>query len=360
MKAKALKFGKAMSAALFVLLLVVVGTKNALAQNLVATLQHGSDISMYYGSNAFVQAHDAAQTGDIITLSSGTFNPTTITKAITLRGAGCCMDTVTGIYPTVFESSFYANVSDEEHSLTIEGIFFKGLFEYGILYNPKFIKCQFYYFRTASLPSMQNAQFIDCMVNIPSSAFGYSGVYATNTQFINCYVDIACNNILDETHVTFLNSIVKPERVYLGSYSYNYNISGVLAENCIFIGDSYNYEFSVSSSLFYNCVSVDLSNLFDSQMNTTNLEMDNFSDVFETYNGSNISFYNSIYERFILKSDFATSFLGNDGTEVGIHGGEAPYNPRPNYMVLKQCNVANQSTIDGKLSVEIQVVSEGE
>lgn len=88
--------------------------------------------------------------------------------------------------------------------------------------------------------------------------------------------------------------------------------------------------------------------------------MDNFSDVFDTYDGSNISFYDPIYERFILKSSFATSFLGNDGTEVGIHGGLAPYNPRPNYMVLKQCNVANQSTVDGKLSVEIQVVAEGE
>ena len=85
-----------------------------------------------------------------------------------------------------------------------------------------------------------------------------------------------------------------------------------------------------------------------------------FPSVFETFVNWTANFSALINERFILKSDFATSFLGNDGTEVGIHGGEAPYNPRPNYMVLKQCNVANQSTIDGKLSVEIQVVSEGE
>ena len=304
MKAKSLQFGKAMSAALFVLLPNVVGLKNALAQNLVATLQHGDDISMYYGSNAFVQAHEAAQTGDIITLSSGTFNPTTITKAITLRGAGCCMDTVTGIYPTIFENSITANVSDNENSLTIEGILFNSTFYFGILNNPRFIKCNLdYLYNYNNSSMMQNAQFVDCMIYGISGFTRNSSIYATNTQFANCYV---------------------------------------------------------LSSSFYNCISIKISDLFTNQTNSTNMSMSNLQDVFETFNGSYNGFEGLIYERFILKSDFASSFLGNDGTEVGIHGGQAPYNPRPNYMVLKQCNVANQSTIDGKLSVEIQVVSEGE
>ena len=49
MKVRSLHFGKALSAALFVLLLSLAGMKNALAQNLVATLKHGDDISFYYG-----------------------------------------------------------------------------------------------------------------------------------------------------------------------------------------------------------------------------------------------------------------------------------------------------------------------
>ena len=71
MKTKSLQFGKAMSAALFVLLLVVVGMKNALAQTQVATLQHGEEISVFYGNNAFVQAHNVAVDGDIVTLDIG-------------------------------------------------------------------------------------------------------------------------------------------------------------------------------------------------------------------------------------------------------------------------------------------------
>lgn len=355
MKAKALQFGKAMSAALFVLLLVVAGSRNALAQNLVATLQHGDSISMYYGGNALSQAHSAAQTGDIITLSSGYFTGCTITKAITLRGAGCYMDTITGIGPTVLTGTTIADVSDEEQALTIEGIWMK-CFNYEHLINPRFIKCNFTTFSIRTQGSqMQNAQFVNCMVDLSSAGLAYSNniVNSNNTQFINCYVSLYPSGLVSGTNVSFMNSIV------------SFNNTGTveaMAANCIFYyasGNSY-ITFDGSPSLFHNCVSIHMSGLFNSQTSTTNLAVNSFSDVFETYNGYSIDFNNPISERFILKSDFATSFLGNDGTEVGIHGGQAPYNPRPNYMVLKQCNVATQSTIDNKLSVEIQVVSEGE
>ena len=362
MKAKALRIGKAMSAALFVLLLVVVGTKNALAQNLVATLQHGDNISMYYGPNAFVQAHNAAQTGDVITLSSGTFNTTTITKAITLRGAGCCMDSVTGIRPT-YISNLVANVPDEEHSLTIEGVCVSQKFTFTNLNNPKFIKCNFNEVNrvTGSNDMMQNAQFVNCMIKkIGNGVFWYSSyngpsVYATNINFTNCYVCIDPRNLKVDTGVGFVNSIVS---IYPDDSGYQYVTESVMAINSIFYcyryGGAYSFSGSSSSCLFYNCVSIP-SNYFNSQ-NSTNIQMNNFSDVFETFTGN----FQSYSERFVLKEDFATSFLGNDGTEVGIHGGLAPYNPRPNYMVLKQCNVASQSTIDNKLSVEIRVVAEGE
>lgn len=356
MKAKALQFGKAMSAALFVLLLVVVGTKNALAQNLVATLQHGDSISMYYGSNAFAQAHSAAQTGDIITLSSGTFNPTTITKAITLRGAGCCTDTVTGINPTIIGSTIKANVTDDEHSLTIEGIWLKD-FWFVNINNPRFIKCNFSRIRSNYLygsSQMQNAQFVDCMVFLDNDYSLQDNT--TNTQFINCYINLRPYLCTAETNVSFINSIVQFT---------NSETIEVMAVNSIFYYSEYytsDWSSYASSSLFQNCVSIKMDGLFANQTDTTNLAVGNYSDVFETYNGTYFSGNDPIWinERFVLNSDFASSFLGNDGTEVGIHGGQAPYNPRPNYMVLKQCNVATQSTVDGKLSVEIQVVSEGE
>ena len=61
---------------------------------------------------------------------------------------------------------------------------------------------------------------------------------------------------------------------------------------------------------------------------------------------------------YTLKEEIAASFLGDDGTEVGLYGGLYPYNTKPNYMIVKKCNVASRATVDNKLSVEIEVISE--
>ena len=72
---------------------------------------------------------------------------------------------------------------------------------------------------------------------------------------------------------------------------------------------------------------------------------------------SSISFngtvtYDNSYQ---LKEEIANTFIGNDGTEVGIYGGMMPYTTRLSYMIIKQCNVAGKTTQDNKLSVEIEL-----
>ena len=338
MKAFASKIGKAMSAALFVLLLVAVGTTNALAQTQVATLQHGEDISVFYGQNAFVDAHTAAETGDVITLSSGTFTPTDITKAITLRGAGCVIDTVTGIYPTVIPNSFQMNVTNDTAFLTVEGIYFSGAATFLTLNHPKFIKCNFNSFYNYNNNSnLQYAQLINCMMKNG----GFSK--ASNTTFINCVIDLNGVNTSNVT-ITAYNSIFK-----ISGYAEAMN-----AYNCIY---SAYYGGLSGNSTAYNCIAIPYmggTSLPDASFNC--MYVNSFSNVFETYNGESVSFD----ESYNLKENIATGFLGTDGTEVGIHGGVLPYSSRPSYMVIEQCNVANRSTIDGKLSVEIEVTTQGE
>ena len=341
MKAKALQFGKAISAALFVLLLVVVGSKNALAQTQVATLQHGDDVSVFYGQNAFVDAHNAAQTGDVITLSSGTFTPTDITKAIILRGAGCVIDTTTGIYPTIIPGSFQMNVADETASLTVEGIFFSGTATYFYLNHPKFVKCNFEfvdkYYRYNVSGSMQYGQFVNCK----AAKFNFDG--ANNTTLINC---VTHDSYGAGYPITAYNSYISFTGNTTGASSLN-------AYNCII--DCTNGNALYNNSVAYNCIGIrNGGNAFNCQTYNC-IDGQTYSQVFETFNG-NFSYD----EPFILKEEIATGFLGNDGTEVGIHGGIMPYSSRPSYMVIEQCNVANRSTIDGKLSVEIEVSTQGE
>ena len=85
------------------------------------------------------------------------------------------------------------------------------------------------------------------------------------------------------------------------------------------------------------------------------MEVDGYDDVFETFDGT-VTFDNICQ----LKNDIATNFLGHDGTEVGIYGGVMPYRTRPNYMIIKNCNVAGQTDENKKLSVEIELLNAGE
>ena len=331
-----------MSATLFVLLLVAAGTKNALAQTQIATLQHNDSISVYYGINALVSAHSAATTGDVITLSEGSFNCCDITKAITLRGAGCRVDTVANTVGTTVPGNFQLNVPESDTAfLTIEGILFPGEVSHNILNSPRFIRCNFNYFKnhTAVGRSMQNAQFINCLIKQMTYA------YANNTQFINSVIYAAdCYHFYSSYGETYYNSIVR--------YS-NSSMKNAVAYNSIIICGHTGY-YPDSSSTFFNCIGIkngQTVNLFQYQVNSTNLLLNTYSDVFDTWTGTF-----SYEEDFILNDSIATSFLGNDGTQVGIHGGSVPYDPRPSYMVVKRYNVANKSDHEGKLSVDIELI----
>lgn len=348
MKFNSLHFGKAMSAALFILLLNVAGMKNALAQTQIATLQHNDSISVYYGINALVSAHTAATTGDVITLSEGSFNCCNITKAITLRGAGCRVDTVAHTVGTTVPGNFQLNVPASDTAfLTIEGILFPGEVGHIILRNPRFIRCNFNYFKYhtggGSL-SMQNAQFINCLIKQMTYA------YANNTQFINSVIYSAdCYHANSSYGETYYNSIVR--------YSTSSSMQNAVAYNSIVICGN-TASFPANSSTFFNCIGIrnGLSvNMFQHQVNSTNLLLNTYSDVFDTWTGTF-----SYEEEFILNDSIASSFLGNDGTQVGIHGGSVPYDPRPSYMVVKRYNVANKSDHEGKLSVDIELIPSDE
>ena len=363
MKAHALRIGKAMSAALFVLLLVAVGMKNALAQeqNLTATLQHNDSIAgVYYGVNALVSAHDAATTGDIITLSSGTFNACDISKAITIHGAGCVYDSVTHVKKTQISGNFKIGIAN----ITFEGIHFSGsISDYGTaIDNVSFVKCVINTIRKDSTHgniNNSNWQFINCLImdfNPYGSSGGINYLYTacyTNMSIINCVVRFKNHCHLDiNKPTTIINSVVLFDsgggnngKIYRNILSYNNIIATTVSG------------LSVSNCTFFNTIGIKLgqASVFDGQTCNTVMEVDNYSDVFETFNGTITE--NNIYQ---LKNEIATSFLGHDGTEVGIYGGLMPYSTRPHYMIIRNCNVAGRTTIDNKLSVEIELLDEDE
>ncbi len=341
---------------LFVLFLCV--NAFAFAQTQIATLNHNDSISVYYGVDALRSAHSAAVAGDIITLSPGTFNACVIKKPITLRGAGCENDSVTlrtEIQPYFYYSyPNYLTLNIPEDSLyhfTMEGIHvasaYNGYLYIDRAYNPQFIKCKLN--RVESPSSYRegnsvcnpakifvNATFIDCNI---TNIDGLDNTTNKSFNFVNSVVqDLPLSNVFSYNSYIILGS----SSSYNNLYAYNSIVEGYSSTSANGIG---------STSLLQNCIAIRkgsnyvnlLMNM--SPYNNTNIQVMTESEVFE-----NEGFY-------ILKEEIANSFLGDDGTEVGIYGGLYPYNTKPNYMVVKRYDVADKSVND-ELGVEIEIVTE--
>lgn len=350
---------------------------NIYAQKQVATLNHDGEISVYYGENSLRTAHSAAVAGDVITLSPGTFNACVITKPITLRGAGCEDDSVTlktEIQPYRFSyasgsHTYYAKTyltldipEDSLYHFTMEGIYVgssyyidgENCIQYLNIdraYNPQFIKCKVENLsaQSYSIPSgtsynnlvsdniFKNATFIDCHITRMLNQFNYGSV---SLNFINSYV-----GELPLSNVSSYNSYLKlgSSSLYNNLYAYNSIVQGYTSTSSLGIG---------ATSLLQNCIAIRLgSNYADllknmSPYNNTNMQVMSPSNIFETE-----GFY-------VLKEEIVNTFLGDDGTEVGIHGGLYPYNTKPNYMVIKNIDVADKATSDGKLNLEIELTTE--
>ena len=339
MKFRELHLGKAISAALFVLLLTVAGTKNALAQTQVATLEHQGNISAFYGPNSLAEAYEAAEHGDIITLSSGSFTPITIDKAITLRGAGCVADTDAGTAATVINGAITMKVTDTvDYLLNVEGILFPNQVNLGPLTSPTFTRCNFMYV-TDNNVQMHDGQFIDCIIKKMSFYRFY------NTTMVNC--------VVWEPEYNYSNQpVVLYNSIYGGMV--NGSLAGVTAYNSIIIHQRGGTPGTTNN--YFNCLGInaDSFNAFGFGYTSACDTVSTYEDVFLNFDGN-----------FTLESDFsltgtATTFETTDGTQVGIYGGSMPYSSRPAYQVLKHTTVAPRSTVDGKLEVEIEVITEEE
>lgn len=68
---------------LALMMIMSLCTQNSYAQDVqMATLQHGDELSVFYGADAFAAALEKADDNDVINLSSGVFKGVSITKPV--------------------------------------------------------------------------------------------------------------------------------------------------------------------------------------------------------------------------------------------------------------------------------------
>lgn len=333
--------------------------------NLLATLSHDGTISNFYGITALQEAVEAADHGDVITLSRGTFNSAPINKAITLRGTGMVeINDETGYFaPTVITGATTVDVpTSTPYRLEIEGVKFNDDFKYqNVLKNAVFKKCNFYSISFVKAYAGDNPNFdylnnvvllgcrvrrefdvigtvscVNCIIRLPNIWYLAYRVLNYNTiQFANCVItEVAPGDLptcrFQNCYIAFRGTnATSPSQNVIKNESYS------LASNCVI-----NNCVSNSTSAFAYCI--DSSNRYCSA-----------KDFFEVSPTGDSPIVDS--NKCTLTETAAATYLGDDGTEVGIYGGNLPYEEKVAIPRITKYQVAGKSTKEGKLSVDVTV-----
>lgn len=313
-------------------ILLIISVIIAPAQSpLMATLDHNGEITHFYNSNALASAVSAAEDGDIITLSSGSFNGTNISKSITLRGAG--MDNIYGEATYIKSEIAFTDTIQRLQIEDLSALFI--IFQNGKVYNLNVERC---YIKTFRNQNYNNIEFLTCK---------------------NCRID----NIRNNTYATIQSSqILNSVIAYLSDISNAQIYNSILSPNSSCTNSVFWNSIIPSSERLhntnsaYNCIGWNggSNNIFYSCSGSNNTSIRSNISIFKDTSISTSSF-NADFLSYELSDDIKSTYLGNDGTEVGIYGGVYPYTSKPTTPKITKCNVANKSTVDGKLSVEIEV-----
>ena len=338
------------------LIALAIATVSFAQATLLATLSHDGSISTFYGTTALKDALQKAENGDAITLSAGQFVSANIDKAVTLRGAGMSIsnDSTNSHESTIVQGDFELNLTDSvSERIVVEGVYFASKLTYkGNVRNALFMKSRFEEI-SANEGTLVNTTFIHCRI-----ANGFTLSSNSNACLINSVVWNPKNSNTTASNIEFDNCIVKmPSGEYVINSYY---------KNCIIMIDdyagssSYNNRCIPSSNVAVNCVGCSsYGSLYDGynnifykiqSKNTTNKPFATPSSVFKTEGMT----YND-YATYELTDEAKAQYLGADGKEVGLYGGNLPYEENPTTPQITKCNVAAKSTADGKLSVDIEV-----
>lgn len=295
----------------------------------VATLQHGTTMQAFYGGDALKNALAAASQGDLISLSAGSFNATTINKAVTIQGAGYVYDPDKNRHRTVLVGEFYIEVPASQTGLVIEGIYSdNSVYVRGEVKQYTLRKCRFSSLTIGvSDTKSQNGQIDRCKIS--------NHLYIYEAE--NLYV----NNSIIYSFSTYRNSA---SVLVENSYIYQSNsVNAGLFRNCIM----YSF-YLIGTASGQNCIGRSLSNFDESLGNIWNLS---YSDIFAT--ASNWDYSDDADYK--LTSTAAATYKGTDGTQVGIYGGLTPFSDVPSNPQVTKKEISGQTDANGKLNVKITV-----
>lgn len=300
----------------------------------IATLFHDGEITNFTSGTALADALEAAVDGDVISLSSGIFQGADIKKNVTVRGAGMGYPELGGTpATTVLTGNFKIETPDSDsHSLMMEGIVHNETIIIKVIRNATFLKCQLgSIVSDYTTEKWDNLRIIHCVIS------KLRGPSELSAQFVNSVITKECYlaGMSGTKSFQFENCVV-----YAGS-----SVSNTSMRNSIVVlekGSAYRTEVSASSSISHSIVVG--------------------CEQYNAFNGDNKFYSKSEIELFAPEglynlSDAIKDFVGSDGTQVGIHGGSLPFSPVTTGLKICKFKVAERTTSDGKLPIEIEIES---
>lgn len=330
-----------------------------------ATLQQKDKTTVYYGPAAFVDAFNAVKdSADIITLSSGTFRATTVNKSVTIYGAGFELNKEKGIYPTVIDNFKVMHIitSDPEDpniqtKNKIDGIHIEGIRMNTIDFGEEYQHQE----AVLSNLTLKRCFFENLRFNNANSAFATT----TNTNVINCvissfYVDTYSNNFaIYNSIINNLEGRDEPNSLLVKNciLFQRYSPVGTFKDNIILysgqIGGTNEKSSYYEKNITREAILFDLvsdANKKDNWTGKTDIAIFG-AEIGQVYNPQ---------LTYAIKADAAKTYIGTDGTPVGLYGGYYPFTKTPSTPQIVSKAIDVQSTVDGKLKVSIKVEAQTE
>ncbi len=337
----------------FVMLCCMTLFANAQATDVpMATLQHGDEIKVFYGKTALSQAYTAAaDSGDVITLSAGVFDGLTIQKSLKIIGNGFVTDEEKRIYPTVISGDWGFSsrdvINDDGETIKgaigydgarVEGLQIKNFNLSGEGVNGfEIVKCNItenLFFNT----NTQNVTIRQSRIYVIYLSQHNKYHIQENLDIRNSVVEFYNGSSRYDTRSTiFIDHSIITGKLIVGTVSnsiLNYNSidPSVIVNNCIFIECA--PKVSLGTGNWFN---KKYAGIFEEEM--TNMDWDGVKT---------------------FKLKYPDTYIGTDGTQVGLYGGTYPFNPTPTVPQITESEIDTKVAADGKLKVRITVEAQTE
>ena len=324
--------------------LVLVLSFQSQAQQRVA-LQSNGVTTIFSSLSPLMDAYTAAIDGDTIYLSGGAFvMPSGISKGIAIFGAGFHQDSTTATQASVITNNWV--IAPNADGLYIEGVQMQTVSKSStfIVDNVSFVRCRIgsVSFNNTGVGSSSNYAFIQNVI-------GYLELYGVINSLIT-------NNIFEGRIEQCHNNVIVNNYLIGDATSSFYiirNSNTNLVKNNIF-NDLETYAVNgTGNDVQYNVFKNATPNLGVVPLDLNNYKGIDLTTVYVNQSGNAFD-YSQDYH---LLPAAQSTYLGDDGSQVGIYGGMFPFKEGavPQNPHISSKLIAPQTDFNGDLNIQIQV-----